>query len=146
MSRSIIVFAALSLCVGQSVSETRTPPLKDLLIQIQHSNVRESWGENSGENFSDEDRKLFLDKKTTDQIVAKLKSDKIFIAAVELVRKMSAEMRVAYLADCRKTRRKTWEEAGRISREGTTVAGAAVEESVARAVVDLAERMLEVRK
>ena len=55
---------------------------------------------------------------------------------------MSPSDRTAYLKRCRLPYRKTWQELGEITPKGTTEAGYRAEAAIIKAIVDLAEKLL----
>jgi hypothetical protein len=116
--------------------------LRSIIKNQIRSHVRESYGEYAGQNFSSDDLDRFTAQKIPDQIVAGLRSSKLFLAAVGKVRQLSPSDRAAYLEECRKPLRPTWAEQGKIDRNGTTEAGRQAELMIANAITDLAESML----
>lgn len=145
--RLIFVLAAsvmLASCARSDPASTdvRGDTLREIIENQIRDNVRESYGELAGQNFSDADFERFTKDKVPEQIVAILRPNSRFKAAVEKVRAMSAGDREAYLRRCRLPLRKTWAELGEISPKGTTEAGRRAELAIANAIVDLAEKML----
>jgi hypothetical protein len=116
--------------------------LRSIIENEIRSHVRESWGEYAGENFSDEDLKVFEADRVPAQIVSELKNNKLFLQAVEKARTMAPSEQAAYLKRCRGWLRPTWAEQGKIDRNGTTDAGRLAELQIANAITDYAESLL----
>jgi hypothetical protein len=143
----ITILIAATLLVGCANSapasgEVRGDTLREIIENQILENVRESYGELSGQNFSDVDFDRFTRDKVPEQIVTILQTNSRFLAALDKVRAMSAGDRVSYLKRCRLPLRKTWAEQGEISPKGTTDAGRRGELAIANAIVDLAEKLL----
>jgi hypothetical protein len=137
-----VVMTMMAGCTYSAASgDVRGSNLREIIENQIRDNVRESWGELEGQNFSWNDLERFTKDKVPEQIVTLIRSNKTFLDAVEKVRKMPAE-REAYLMRCRLPLRKTWAEQGEISRQGTTDAGRRAELAIANAIVDLAEKLL----
>jgi len=122
--------------------EVRGDNLREIIENQIRDNVRESFGELSGQNFSDADLDRFTRDKVPEQIVAILQTNNRFIAALDKVRAMAPGDRESYLKRCRLPLRKTWAELGEISPKGTTDAGRKAELAISNAIVDLAEKLL----
>lgn len=116
--------------------------LREIIENQIRDNVRESFGELAGQNFSEVDYQRFRRDNVPDQIVSMVRPHPKFKAAVEMVRAMPTADREAYLKNCRRSLRKTWAEIGEISPKGTTEAGKRAEIDIANALVDLAEKLL----
>jgi hypothetical protein len=116
--------------------------LRSIIIEQIRTHVRESYGEFAGENFSDEDLRDFEARKVPSQIVTDLKTNNLFLNAVEKVRAKAPGERAEYLKKCQQPWRPTWAEQGRIDRNGTTDAGRQAELEIAGAITDYAESLL----
>lgn len=141
----LIAAAFLAGCAHSTAAyggEVRGDNLRQIIENQILDNVRESYGELEGQNFSDADRERFFRDHVPDQIVALLRADPKFKAAVGKVRDMPSAEAAAYLKRCRLYLRKTWAELGEISRKGTTEAGRVAELAISNAIVDLAEKMI----
>jgi hypothetical protein len=138
----VVVMVAACGHSASSAGAVRGTDLRGIIDDQIRSHVRESYGELRGQNFSDEDLARFLAEKVPDQIVAQLKNSSQFLAAVEKVRAMSPEARAAYLQRCRLPLHKTWAELGAISPKGQTDAGQRAELAIAKAITDLAVKLL----
>ncbi len=123
-------------------SEVRGSDLRSIIEEQIKDNVRESYGELAGQNFSDVDLDRFMREKVPDRVAASLRSNPRFLAAVEKVRAMPAADRGAYLKRCRQPLRRTWAQLGEITPKGTTEAGQRAEIAIAAAITDVAESLL----
>jgi hypothetical protein len=112
-----------------------------LLEQSQKDNVRESYGIEEGKCFTDEDYDKFSENETAKKIVDELKGNRKFIAAVVALKALPKEERDQFIETCRKTYRQTWQEIGRITREGQTEAGQKADKDIAKAVVDTISKL-----
>ena len=141
----VLASLAMSGCGAQtapSSGNVKGENLREIIENQIRDNVRESYGELAGQNFSDVDYERFKRDKVPDQIVSILRPHPKFKAAVEKVRAMQTADREAYLKSCRRSLRKTWAEIGEVSPKGTTEAGKRAETDIANAIVDLAEKLL----
>lgn len=140
-----LVLAGLILgCRGSNAAPggSQSSDLRSIIIEQIRIHVRESYGEFAGENFSDADLTDFEARKVPSRIAADLKTNKLFLSAVEKVRAMVPGDRAEYLKKCRLPWRPTWAEQGKIDRNGTTDAGRQAELEIAGAITDLAESLL----
>jgi hypothetical protein len=143
----ITILIAATMLVGcansaPAAGEVRGDNLREIIENQIRDNVRESFGELAGQNFSDVDFDRFTRDKVPEQIVTILQTNSRFLAALDKVRAMSPGDRESYLKRCRLPLRKTWAEQGEISSKGTTDAGRKAELAIAKAIVDLAEKLL----
>ena len=141
----LILTAGMLIACGHwpvSAGQAHGADLRSIIDDQIRGHVRESYGELGGQNFSDADYERFTREKVPDQVVAQLKTNSRFLAAVETVRAMSPADRDAYLKKCRLPMRKTWAQLGEISPKGTTEAGQRAEIDLANAIADLAEKTL----
>jgi hypothetical protein len=124
--------------------------LIDIIKQLQMEFVRESFGLESGECFTDVDLSKFMREKKTAEIVRRLNNDKDFLALVNVIREMKSEDRSALLDKAQKTFKKTWRElrldpqaasADKL-REGQTDAGQKAERLIAQTVVNLVRQVI----
>ncbi len=125
-------------------SEVRGSNLREIIEDQIRKNVRESYGELAGENFSWDDLEQFHRNKVPEKIGNLLRASVRFRAAVDEVRSMVAADRDSYLRRCRLPLRRTWAELGKISPRGTTEAGQIAEAEIAKVAVDQALEMLAV--
>lgn len=131
----------------QPPTPTPTPPLTraDLLIQIiteqQQENVRESYGEAAGQNFSERDLKDFIQKETPRNIAEQLKTDNQFLDVILAIKQMSPGERQKLLNRALNTYKPTWAQIGKIDPKGQTDAGQQAEKMIAKAIVDLVNRL-----
>ena len=108
----------------------------------QRRAVRESYGENAGECFTDDDLAAFRTNRTAEQIVTRLRRDPQFLNVVAAIKALGSTEREDLLAAASAERRKTWRELGHISREGQTEAGRQAETLVALAIVAEVQRLV----
>lgn len=125
-----------------SAGEVRGADLRAIIENQIKDNIRESYGEYAGQNFSDDDLDSFIGENVPGKVVDTLRNNKVFLAAVAKVRVLAPDDRVTYLLGCRRPLHKTWAEMGEISPRGQTVAGLKAEGILAGAVVDLAQSLL----
>lgn len=105
--------------------------------------VRESYGENNGECFTDVDLTDFKANRVPEQVVATLRRNTQFIDVVLAIKALPSSEREDLLAAARAQRRKTWKELGRVSRDGQTEAGRQAETLIALAIVAEVQRLLQ---
>jgi len=159
-SRAGNASAAANANIALNANATALPPspspkvnperLIDIISQLQVEYVRESFGLESGQCFTDVDFKTFMHEKTTDKIVEGLRRDQDFIAVVNAIRDMNTEHRSALLNRARRHYKSTWAELGldprttsaNELRRGQTDAGQQAEKLIAQAVVDLVRQMI----
>jgi hypothetical protein len=128
---------------------TPPPPLPnaDLLIQIitkqQQENVRESYGQAAGQNFSERDLKEFIQKETPKSIAEQLKTDNEFLDLILAIKRLSPSEQQKLLKRGLNTYKPTWEQIGKIDPKGQTVSGQQAEKMIAKAIVDLVKRLSE---
>jgi hypothetical protein len=129
-------------CQPAVITSTVSP--EELLVVIksqQQSEVKESYGEYRGQNFSDEDLKAFKEKNTPQAVAERLRRDGHFIDVVLAIKRMEPGARQQLLGVGVQTYRKTWAELGRMSREGQTEAGQEADRLIAKAIVDLVKEL-----
>jgi hypothetical protein len=139
--------------IGDFYFEPPTPPVPvptstvsaDELLEIiktqQRLNVKESWGVNMGQNFSNDDLKVFKEKNVTQAITESLRHDDYFIDVVLAIKGMASTPRQKLLGDALKTYKKSWAEFGCINREAQTEAGQEAERLIANAIVRLVNEL-----
>lgn len=136
-----VIISLSGWACGRDVATAADPDLRNIIEREIRANVRESWGELNGENFSSADLEQFHHDGIPAKITQKLRTDPEFLRAVQKVGGMDRDRRAKYLADCRKPLRPTWAELGRVDRSGTTDAGRTAETEIANAIVKLAESL-----
>jgi hypothetical protein len=126
-------------------SPTPTLPKPDMLIEIilkaQQSNVRESYGEFAGQNFTARNLQEFIAKGTLKDITAQLKADSEFLDVVLAIKHMPPSERQKLLNKGSHTYKPTWEQLGEISPKGQTSAGQKAEQMIADAIVNLVKEL-----
>jgi hypothetical protein len=115
--------------------------LLELIKSHQQSEVKESYGEARGQNFSEEDLREFKTKNVPQAVADKLRHDSYFIDVVLAVKRMEPGARYKLLSAGMQTYKKTWAQLGGISREGQTDAGHEAERLLAKAIVDLVKEL-----
>lgn len=131
----------------QPPTPTPTLPLTkaDLLIQIiteqQQENVRESYGELAGQNFSDVDLKEFIRNRAAQNIAEQLKSDNRFLDVVLAIKRLSPSERQQLLQRGLNTHKPTWAQLGKVDPKGQTEAGQKAEKMIAEAIVTLVKKL-----
>lgn len=125
----------------------QNPPLPkpDKLIEIilkeQRDNVRESYGELAGQNFTAKDLEDFKKAGTPANITARLKTDAEFLEIVLAIKQMPPTERQKLLLRGVNTFKPTWEQLGRIDRAGQSKAGQMAERMIAEAIVNLVKEL-----
>ena len=97
--------------------------LIDLIVKEQGENVRESYGEAAGQNFSDQDLSEFIRNDIPARISKELKKDDEFLELVLAIKHMDPTERHKLLNEGLNKHKQTWRQMGRIDREGQTEAG-----------------------
>jgi len=137
--------------INGSGDSSRNPErLIDLIKSQQGKYVRESYGLQAGQCFTDVDYNSFEQDKTTSKIVGQLRQDGDFRTLVSAIKAMQPDKREDLLARAAKTYKSTWAELNMnpttAPREqlikGQTDAGQKAEREIAEAVVDLVKQMI----
>jgi len=130
----------------QDVSKVSYAPQTDLLLRIikneQLSNVRRSYGEADGQNFSDRDLNQFIRQGRDKKIADDLKNNKDFLDVVLAIKRMNPTDRLNLYTKGLETYSPTWAQLGRIDPAGQTEAGQEAEKMIAKAIVDLTTELL----
>lgn len=130
-----------------TITPTSTPPLPepDTLIQIilreQRDNVRESYAESAGQNFSDVNLQNFKKTGKLAEIIKRLKTDAEFLDVVLAIKRMTPSARQKLLHQGLNTFKPTWQQLGRIDRAGQTDAGQEAERMIAEGIVNLVKEL-----
>jgi hypothetical protein len=122
-------------------STVKPEELLEIIKSQQQSEVKESFSELRGQNFSDEDLKEFKEKNVPKLATERLKHDSHFIDVVLAIKRMELISRQKLFITSLQTYKKTWGELKRISREGQTEAGQEAERLIAKAIVDLVKEL-----
>lgn len=120
---------------GKSVVQPRL--LIEIIKNQQLSNVRKSYGEAAGQNFSERDLNDFVRQGKDKAIAKKLKKNDDFVEAVLAIKHMNPTDRQHLFSEVVTTYRQTWRELGKIDSEGQTEAGQEADKMIAKAIVDL---------
>jgi hypothetical protein len=132
---------ALSGCGPAQVTVTGKD-LHEIVQNVQRAMVRESWGEDSASCFTDLDLQEMRRSGLLNRLADRLRTDKVFLEALEKLRALPADERARALRESRVPMRQRWDQIGEISRRGTTIAGQQAEVMIANRIVDLAEELL----
>jgi hypothetical protein len=132
--------------MGKNHQEGAKTPLREELINIiklqQSYYVRESWGTEEGQCFTDKDLESFNRNGTIDSMTSKLKTDPRFQQLVEKMKSLRPDIQSDILLTAGKTYKPTWAEVGKIDKSGQTDAGQKAEKEIATAITELTEQML----
>jgi hypothetical protein len=101
------------------------------IAAAQKANVPESWGTEAYQCFTEADYSAFKSNGSAARIAAKVIAKPEILAAIPVLRGMSKVQLAKTTAEWRRPLRKTWEQLGRISREGQTDAGQRAELDIA---------------
>jgi beta-glucanase (GH16 family) len=123
-------------------SAVQPEDLVGIIKKQQGANVRVSYGEWAGQNFSDLDLERFIRVKMATRIANRLKSDQRFLKVVHAIEKMPENEMKDLLTRCLTISRPTWAELGRISSRGQTDAGQTAELLIGEAIVKLVRTLI----
>jgi hypothetical protein len=115
--------------------------LSEIILREQRNNVRESYGELRGQNFSDEDLEDFKKTGKLKAILARLKTDGEFLDVVLAIKSMPATEKQKLLNKAENTYKPTWEQMGKVDRAGQTTAGQQAERMIAEGIVNLVKEL-----
>ncbi len=132
---------------------TKPDRLIEIIKELQKEFVRESYGVYDGQNFTDEDLNDFINRKKTDEIEKRLKSSNDFAATIAVIREMPPAEQEKLLNMARQTYKETWGQKGLdpavtppdTLRKYQTDAGQEAEKMIAKTVVNLATKMIEIK-
>lgn len=127
---------------------TNPDELINIIKQLQKKYVRESWGLQEGECFTESDLKEFRNSKVVYNIISTLQKDKNFRALIDVINRLPSNRRSEFLSRAENTYKKTWRElnlnpATSTRAElltGQTEAGAEAEKDITQAIVSLVVR------
>jgi hypothetical protein len=129
---------------GASIVVTGKPDKLRLIIQTEEKKyVKESYGEEAYQSFTQKDLDSFTKENRPAQIVAELEHNNEFLDVVHEIKVMPAAERQHLLDSCRELSHPKWGELGKISREGQTDAGQQAERMIATAVVAKVQQLLQ---
>jgi hypothetical protein len=141
-----IVDAILQDDLAEHTSSGKPIVQPSLLIEIiknqQLSNVRKSYGEAAGQNFSDRDLNEFVRQGRDRAIADNLKNNNDFLTALLALKHMNPTDRQHLFTQSVTTYRQTWAELGRIDPKGQTEAGQEADKMIAKAIVELATDLI----
>jgi len=121
---------------------TRSNLLLDIIKTQQIANVRQSYGERAGQNFSDHDLKQFIRQDRAKIIANEIKQIKDYLEVVLAIKHMNPTARNNLYTRAYQTYRPTWTELGRIDSMGQTESGQEADRMVARAIVEMTQDLL----
>src|SRR5947199_8777284 len=101
--KTLIAAIMLAVTVGctEQDSEVRGTNLREIIEDQIRQNVRESYGELAGQNFTWVDLQRFTRDKVPEQVTTMLRTNSVFRRAVAEVRAMPKEERDADVKRCR---------------------------------------------
>lgn len=111
--------------------------LIEIIKQQQALYVKESWGSEAYQCFTDDDLKKFKESKVTKKITQELKTNNKFIDVVLAIKTIPKGNWQDLKESSLITFKPTWSKIGKISREGQTETGQQAEKMIAKAIVDL---------
>jgi|GEM_PF-3549005 hypothetical protein len=114
----------------------------DIIKEQQTIFVKESYGENANQCFTDIDLQKFMAKEVPNTIRNNLQKSNEYLAIVIALKNMDPVKRQQLLSNAQNTFKPTWGEMGRISREGQTDAGQSAEKLIAASIVDLTKNLM----
>jgi hypothetical protein len=120
------------------------PPGKifDIIRDQQNFFVKESYGTDAYQCFTDDDLQNFLKKGVPQIIRDNLQKSNEYLAIIMAIKEMDAIKRQELLNHAQNSFKPTWGELGHISREGQTDAGQTAEKLIANSIVDLTKGLL----
>lgn len=132
--------AVMSSALARSAAD---PQLKlgAIIKTEQRTFVRESWGENAHESFTDAERKAFIESHQLETILARLERNNEFLDVILALKRLPPAEKQRVLESCRKPLHQTWAQMGRISRDGQTQAGQDTELMIANGIVDVVQQL-----
>lgn len=130
--------------IPEPIRSARVKPelLAEIIMEQQRKNIKESYGEQAYQCFTDEDLRQFVQNETPQKVTDALKWDNRFIDLVLAIKDMNPSDRQKFLNSCLRPLRQTWAQLGRISPEGQTEAGQRAEMMIATSIVDLAKNLV----
>jgi hypothetical protein len=123
-------------------SQVNPEDLIKIIKDQQASYVKESWGTEGYQCFTDVDYNNFINSKIPEKVLINLKKDNKFIDVVLAIKQMPSSKWQELKELCLKTYKPTWAEQGSISRSGQTDAGQKAEKMIAQTVVKLVVELL----
>jgi hypothetical protein len=120
--------------VSDAAADARAS-IVQIIKKAQAAKVRESWGENPNQCFTDIDLKAFHRDNVPKIIAENLRQDARFLKLVASMKNLSAVQVQDVLDTGAKTYKPTWAQIGRIDRQGQTDAGQTAEREIAEAIV-----------
>jgi hypothetical protein len=132
-----LVISLTSIIIrGQDSKENK---LSRIIKEQQKKYVKASYGTYDYQCFTDKDLEVFKKNNIPEKIASSLKQDKSFRNVIIWLKKMESTKKEQIFNQALDTYKKTWEEMGKISREGQTNAGSEAEKSIAETIVRLAQ-------
>lgn len=104
--------------------------------------VRESWGIEENECFTERDFNAFKNSKIPTKIVAELNNDNDFIDLILTIKKMAPSDWQNLKEKCLNSYKPTWKEIGKIDRKGQTEYGQLAEKMISKAIVNFVVELL----
>ena len=127
------------ITVPRTASTTPQPDaLITLVKSVQRRYVRDSFGTNADQCFTDVDLATFRKNRTVEQIVKELSGSRRMTAIVSELKSMPVVRQEEILDKANSTFKATWAQLGKIDRAGQTEAGQIAEREIAEAIVRIA--------
>lgn len=123
-------------------SEIVSGDLIDVIKSYQDKYVRKSHDIYHYQCFTTDDYNSFRSQKTVEKIVNELRKSKLLETLVLEIGKLSENERTELYKKGLRTYQPTWNELGKISVEGQTVAGQKAQKEIAEAIVNLVKEMV----
>ncbi len=115
-------------------------PLLKFVKKQQHRFVRESWGEQAEECFTDLDLLALRQQIASDEVAKRIRADEEFASVVDALKKTNANERKTIFHAAMQVYRRTWREMGyidQVNRSGQTEAGQQGDRLVGQLTIDL---------
>jgi len=119
----------------------RPDKLLEIIKQQQRLHVKESYGELANQCFTENDLRKFVSDRQATQIADELKRSNELLDIVQAVKAMAPTDRQNLLEAGLHTYKPTWEQLGKVDRQGQTVAGQNAEKMIAEAIVNLVKNL-----
>ncbi|ESQ15031.1 MAG: hypothetical protein N838_14805 [Thiohalocapsa sp. PB-PSB1] len=116
--------------------------LVNIITTQQIANVRKSYGERAGQNFSDRDLNQFIRQGRATIIANELKKNRDYLEVVLAIKRMNPTARNDLYTRAYETYRPTWAELGKIDSAGQTEAGQEADKMIAQAIVEMTQDLL----
>jgi hypothetical protein len=127
----------------EALSDVKPQDLIIIIEEKQDRYVRKSFGVELGQNFSDDDLKVFEKNNTALGIANDLIHDSRFKKVVLVIKEIDQVARMELLNSAEKPLHQTWAQMGKIGPEGQTEAGQLAEIQIAKAIIAKVKYLLQ---